>query len=171
MAIAAKDNCSVRPLTGRIVLMCLIAFFAIISLVNGIMIRFAVTTFGGVETSSSYQAGLAYTRESNAAHTQDALGWQVKASVRPSTGMTRIDIDARDAAGVALAGLQAVASFERPTDRRADQTVALHEDGSGHFRGSVAPITGQWDLIIELSRDGERLFRSRNRVVLNSGAS
>ena len=166
MAIPNGSSCR-RPVTGRLVLICLIAFFAVVSLANGIMIRAAVTTFGGVETASSYQAGLAYAREANAAHAQDALQWQVKANVRPAVGATRIDVEARDAAGVALAGLQAAARFERPVDRRADQVVTLHEDASGQFRGTVAPITGQWDLVIELSRGGERVFRSRNRVVLN----
>lgn len=163
-----STNCTgTRPLSGRTVLFCLIAFFAVISLVNGIMIRAAVSTFGGVETASSYQAGLAYAREADAAHAQDALNWQVKASVRPSAGMTQVEIDARDAAGAALAGLQAVARLERPTDRRADQAIAMREESAGQFRGTAGPVAGQWDLVIELSRDGARVFRSRNRVVLN----
>jgi nitrogen fixation protein FixH len=163
----ANDNKMPRPVTGRMVLFCLIAFFGVVAGVNAFMVHAAVSTFGGVETASSYQAGLAYTRDADAAHAQDALGWKVKASVHPSAGTTRVEIDARDAAGLALTGLVGVARLERPTDRRADQTVVLREDGSGRFRGSAAPITGQWDLIIELSRGGERMFRSRNRVVLN----
>ena len=164
---AANNNSGPRPVTGRMVLACLIAFFGIVAGVNAIMIRVAVSTFGGVETASAYQAGLSYTREAHAAHTQDALNWQVKASVRASAGTTRVEIDARDAEGRALTGLQAAARLERPTDRRADQTVTLHEDGSGHFRGTAAPRSGQWDLVIELSSGNERVFRSRNRVVLN----
>jgi len=155
-----------RPLTGGMVLACLIGFFVVISIANGIMIRAAVTTFGGVETASSYQAGLAYARESAAAQAQNALRWQVKAAVQPSTGKTLVDIDARDAEGRPLSGLQATALLSHPTDRRADQAVVLNEDASGRFRGTVARIAGQWDLVIELSRGGERLFRSRNRVVL-----
>jgi nitrogen fixation protein FixH len=149
------------------VLACLVAFFAVVAGVNAIMIRAAVSTFGGVETGSAYQAGLSYAREANAAHKQDALRWQVKAIVHPSTGTTRVEIDARDAEGRVIQGLEAAARLERPTDRRADQVVALHENGSGHFRGTTAPLSGQWDLVIELSRGGERMFRSRNRVVLN----
>lgn len=160
-------NACTRPLSGRTVLLCLIAFFAVISLANGIMIRAAVTTFGGVETASAYQAGLAYAREAGAAHAQDALNWQVRAQVRPSAGTTRVEVDVRDAAGAAIAGLQASARLERPTDRRADQEVALHEDGAGRFRGTAGPFAGQWDLVIELSRGDARVFRSRNRVVLN----
>jgi hypothetical protein len=30
----------------------------------------------------------------------------------------------------------------------------------------VAIESGQWDLILELSRRGDRLFRSKNRVVI-----
>lgn len=162
--MAADD--SARPLSGRTVLLWLIAFFAVVSLANGILIRAAVTTFGGVETASSYQAGLAFTREAAAARAQDALHWQVKASVRPFAERTLVEIDARDAAGRPLPGLQASVNLSHPADRRADQPVTLSEDVSGHFRGTAAPIAGQWDVVIELSRDGERLFRSRNRVVL-----
>ena len=53
----ANDRVCQRPLTGRTVLICLIAFFAVVAIVNGIMIRAAISTFGGVETGSAYQAG------------------------------------------------------------------------------------------------------------------
>ena len=167
MACASSDGGCTRPLTGRAVLICLIAFFAVISIANGIMIRAAVTTFGGVETASSYQAGLAFARESAAAHAQDELRWKIKTKVRPSNGSTSVNVDARDAQGRPLAGLQATALLAHPTDRRADQTVLLNEGPSGQFYGTARAIIGQWDLIIELSRDGARVFRSRNRVVLN----
>ena len=162
----ARESCSTRPLTGRVVLACLIAFFTVISLANGIMIHAAVTTFGGVETASSYQAGLGYARDSAAAQAQTALRWQVKAAVQPAAAGTLVEIDARDAEGRPLSGLQASALLSHPTDRRADQTAVLNEAASGRFRGTVERIVGQWDLVIELSRNGERLFRSRNRVVL-----
>lgn len=161
----ANDNCA-RPLSGRTVLICLIAFFAVVSLANGIIIRAAVTTFGGVETSSSYQAGLAFARETAAVRAQDALHWQVKARVEPGADRTLVEIDARDAAGAPLSGLQADVNLAHPTDRRSDHRVTLSEGASGRFRGTAQPIAGQWDVVIELSRDGERLFRSRNRVVL-----
>jgi nitrogen fixation protein FixH len=155
-----------RPVTGRLVLICLIGFFAVVALANGIMIRAAVTSFGGVETASSYQAGLAFTREAAAARAQDERQWQVKAAVRRAGGATLVEIDARDAAGQPIAGLQASAQLAHPTDRRADQALTLSEPTPGRFRGTAGPIAGQWDLVIELSRDGTRLFRSRNRVIL-----
>jgi nitrogen fixation protein FixH len=162
----ASESCRIRPLTGRFVLVCLIAFFAVISLVNGIMIRAAVTTFGGVETASSYQAGLAYARESAAAEAQNAARWQVRASVDPLGEKTLVDVHARDAEGRPLAGLQATVRLAHPADRRADRPVAMVEEPVGHFCGTVERLAGQWDIVIDLSRGGERLFRSRNRVLV-----
>jgi nitrogen fixation protein FixH len=60
-----------------------------------------------------------------------------------------------------------VASLHRPTDRRGDLAITLSEEGAGQFRGTGPAAIGQWDLLIDLSREGERLFRSRNRVILN----
>jgi nitrogen fixation protein FixH len=156
-----------RQLTGRTVLICLIAFFAVIAAVNAFMIRAAVTTFGGVEAKNAYQAGLNYAREIEAARTQDTLHWQVKANVRRSGDGTAITIDARDAAGTPVAGLEAKLTLSHPLDRRVDRDVTLREEATGRFSGATAFAAGQWDLNIELSRDGQRLFRSRNRVVLN----
>lgn len=163
----ATDECACeRPLSGRFILVCLIVFFAVISLANGIMIHAAVTTFGGVETSSSYQAGLKFSRENAAVRAQDALHWQVSASARPEGEHTVVRIAVRDAAGRSIPGLTATAVLSHPTDRRADEYVTLSENAAGDFRGAAAAIAGQRDLIIELSSGGERVFRSRNRVVL-----
>jgi nitrogen fixation protein FixH len=155
-----------RQLTGRGVLLCLLGFFGVVFAVNGIMIRAAVSTFSGVETSSSYQAGLAFERDAVAAHAQDELHWQVKANIRPVAGAILVEVDARDAAGRPLSGLEARVVLHHPTDGRADQTVAVSEDTAGHFRGTTTAAAGQRELMIELSRAGERLFRSQNRVIL-----
>ena len=164
--IASETRCR-RPLTGRTVLICLVAFFAIVAAVNGIMIRAAISTFGGVETGSAFQAGQAFKHDIEAARAQESRHWQVKANVRPADGGTLVEIDARDESGKPLAGLEAVASLHRPTDRRGDLAIVLGEEGAGRFRGTGPAAIGQWDLLIDLSRNGERLFRSRNRVILN----
>ena len=38
--------------------------------------------------------------------------------------------------------------------------------GAGVFHGAVAAQPGQWDLIVDLYRGGERVFRSQSRVTL-----
>jgi nitrogen fixation protein FixH len=161
------DNEAPRRLTGRMVLLCLFGFFGVVFGVNGILIHEALSTFGGVDTDSAYQAGQMFEHDVAMAKAQDALQWRVEAKVTPMPdGAKRIDVVARDAAGQPLNGMTLSAVFERPIDRRLDRDVAVTEDAPGRFHGSADIASGQWDLVIELSRQGDRQFRSRNRVVL-----
>lgn len=151
-----------RPLTGRTVLLCFVAFFGVVFTANFFLIRAAVTSFGGVETESSYKAGLAFKAESEAAAAQEARHWQVAAHI----GDGRVEMNARDAQGLPLAGLDVAMRFHHPTDRRLDVTLDPVPAGAGVWRAAEDVPPGQWDLVIELSRDGERLFRSTNRVIV-----
>ena len=102
------------------------------------------------------------------AKAQDAQHWQVDAKVTPRGDGSARPRHRRARRGRAqpLTGMAATAMFARPTDRRLDRTVTVSEDAPGHFHGSTDVAAGQWDLVIELSRQGERLFRSKNRVVI-----
>jgi nitrogen fixation protein FixH len=157
-----------REITGRMVLFCLLGFFAVVFAVNGVMIHEALSTFGGVETESAYQAGRKYEEDVAMARAQDARQWRVDAKVEPMPdGTARLDIVARDNAGHPLAGLDATAEFARPTDSRLDRRISVSESSAGRFRGGTEALpAGQWDLVIELSRHGDRLFRSVSRIVL-----
>lgn len=149
------------------VLICLVAFFGIIAAVNAVMITAAVTTFGGVETESSYKAGLAFAREITASREQAARRWQVSAKLSPGPDKAAsVDISVRDAEGRPQTGLDATIRLVHPTDRRSDRIAAVTEQGAGTFRGTVSADPGQWDLVIELAHQGERVFRSKSRVTL-----
>jgi len=160
------DNVARQPreVTGRMVFVWIVGFFAIVALVNAVMIRAAVSTFGGVETENAYQAGLAFEREIAAAAAQDALHWSVQARVAAGTGGTELEVIATDAVGRPLTGLTATGRLVHPTDKRVDHVVALREREPGRFNGATESVVGQWALVIELSRDGTRMFRSRNRL-------
>lgn len=158
-----------RELTGRMVLICLVGFFAVIFSVNAVMVTAALTTFGGLETASSYKAGLAFAQEIAASRAQEARHWQVIAELHPQPdGQVRIDVAARDGAQQLLVGYSATAVLAHPTSRRLDRDIDLQSRGAGRFGGTAAATPGQWDLVIELTRDGERLFRSRQRVQLKA---
>lgn len=159
-------NAKSKELSGRAVLFSMIAFFAVVAGVNGIMVTAAVRTFGGVETESSYKAGLAFAREIAAANAQEARHWQVRASVVRSGDEARIELVTRDAGDQPLGNIVALVRLAHPIDRRLDQAVEMTADGTGRFRGTAAFVAGQWDLVIDLDRGGERMFRSRNRVIL-----
>jgi nitrogen fixation protein FixH len=157
-----------RELTGRTVLLCLVCFFAVVASVNAVMMTAAVTTFSGVETVNSYQAGVSFAREEAAAEAQESRRWRVNSSLRPqANGLTQVVLSAQDHDGHPLAGLEAAVSLIHPNDRRLDRSVTMQRNATGRFSGVVTPSPGQWDLVIELSHDGERLFRSKERIILH----
>jgi nitrogen fixation protein FixH len=158
-----------RPITGRFVLIAVVSFFAVVITVNVVMMRLAIATLPGTEVDSAYSASLAYQREINAAHRQDDRNWKVDAHIeRAADGSARLNVQARDANGAVLTGLSVSGRLERPTDRRADQPFEFETRGGGDYRGTARGVAaGQWDLVIEADRSGERVFQSRNRIVLN----
>ncbi len=158
-----------RPLTGGTVLFLLVAFFGIVIGANLVMMKFAIQTLPGTEVDSAYRASLAYEGEIAAARAQDGRKWHVDARVvRAANGGATLRVEARDDSGRPLSGLKFQGRFERPTDRRADQEVALAETGIGIYSGSADLIApGQWDLVLQGDRAEQRMFLSRNRVLLN----
>jgi nitrogen fixation protein FixH len=154
-------------MTGAKVLIWLVAFFGVVFAVNTVLVRAAISTFGGVETTSSYQAGLKFETDVATAQRQDALHWQVAGKlVRDKAGLAALDVAARDEKGAPLAGLTADARLAHPADERLDHVIPLRPAGAGSFRGSAEAPAGQWDLVIDLYRGEARVFRSRSRVTL-----
>ena len=160
---------SPKPLTGAKVLFMLVAFFGVVIGVNLIMMRLAIQTLPGTDVDSAYTASLAYEKEIAAAYDQNARSWKVDAHIqREANGGATLQVDARDQNGKPMSGLKFQGRFERPTDRRADQPVALAEMGIGIYRGNAPLIaSGQWDLVLEGVAGGRRMFLSKNRVMLN----
>jgi nitrogen fixation protein FixH len=158
-----------KPLTGTKVLVILVAFFGVVFGVNGIMMKLAIETLPGTEVDSPYAAGLVYEKEINAARDQAARMWQVNANIkRGADGAATLQVEARDASGQPLTGLKFKGTLERPTDKRADTPVELSEVGIGIYRGNATAVAaGQWDLVLEGDARGERMFLSKNRVILN----
>jgi nitrogen fixation protein FixH len=158
-----------RPLTGTKVFLMLVAFFGVVIGVNVTMMKLAIATLPGTDVDSPYAAGLTYDREISAAQDQAARNWQVNAHIeRRADGGATLQVEARDASGRPVTGLKFGGRLERPTDKRADLAVELAEAGIGIYRGNAASVApGQWDLVIEGDAKGERVFLSRNRVILN----
>lgn len=162
-----QDANKPRELTGRAVLLWFLAFFGVVFAVNGIMVKAATSTFGGVETQSSYKAGLMFEQEAAKARAQDDLHWQVGGRLtRDRAGDAVLDVTVRDSRGNAVGGLTADARLAHPADERLDHDIVLSMIGPGAFHGAAQAQAGRWDLIVDLYRGGERVFRSRSEIVL-----
>ena len=158
-----------RVLTGRAVLICLVSFFAVVFGVNGLMMKLALDTMPGTEVDSSYRAGSNFNAEVQAARRQAERGWRVNGlAARTADGRAIVRVEARDKTGALMTGLAFSARLERPTDKRADRSIALAEQQAGLYGGEAADIAaGQWDLVLEADRGAERLYLSRTRVLLD----
>jgi len=151
-------------LTGRKVLLILVAFFGVVMVVNVVMVRAAISTFGGVDTPSSYQAGLAFKAEEAAAAEQNARRWQVTATISGMAQGAKVMVAVLDEAGRPVTGDAVVATLAHPIDERRDIVLTLTEMAPGVYSGTAQTEPGQRNLDIEIRHGGERLFRSINRV-------
>ena len=165
MATTAPTGRSPRPITGRTVLLYFVSFFGIIFAMNFYMVRVAISSFSGVETESAYKAGLSFKNDVAVAHAQDARHWSVEASLQRGD-TADITITARDAQDRALAGLTPEIHLAHPTDKRRDLPLEFVEPAPGRFKSLTPMPDGQWDLVIDLKRDRESVFRSKSRISL-----
>jgi len=149
------------------VLFYLLGFFGFVFAVNGVMIRAATSTFAGLETGSSYKAGLQFKQEMQSAERQATLHWTVDGRLtRNGDGQAVLDVNVRDDKGLAVAGVTGAARLAHPATAQLDHDVALNPAGAGALRGATRAQPGQWELIIDPIAAGERVFRSRSRVTL-----
>jgi nitrogen fixation protein FixH len=156
-----------RPLTGRTVFLCLLGFFGVVAAVNGVLVRAATSTFGGIETENAYKAGLNFGRDIAAARAQDALHWHVDGKVAlDASGTATTELTINDENGQPVNSIEVTGQLLHPTDRKLDHTFAMVQTGLGHFRGTAAAAPGQWDFVISIDRNSERAFQSRTRVLL-----
>jgi nitrogen fixation protein FixH len=158
----------VRPLTGRVVLLSLLGFFAVVIGVNAVMIALAIGTMPGLETEKPYQVGVGYNAEIQTARDQAARHWTVVSHAgREGSGRVSITVEPRAADGAPVSELAMTVRLVRPTDQRADRALSLQERDRGTYLGETADVApGAWDMEIEAQRGPERLFRSRNRITL-----
>ncbi len=155
-----------NKLTGRRVLAMLVAFFGFVMVVNFAMMEAAISTFGGVDTKSSYEAGRVFETEVARAAAQQERQWNVVEHVTPSGDEQVLSLELRDADGSPVTGVDVQAKFAHPVDERRDVVVALSETGPGTFHGKGLVSPGVWQLDLIVSRSGEQLFRSQNRIIV-----
>ena len=145
----------------------LVAFFGLVMIVNVVMVDAAISTFGGVDTPSSYQAGLNYKKEEAEANAQRTLGWEVDGHLAPAgSGHSTLTVTIVDKTGEPVSGVDVAARLEHPVDARRDVVFAMNPMGHGTYSGTAGATAGQWRLDIDVTRDGVRMFRSRNHVMV-----
>jgi len=158
-----------RVLTGRAVLVMLLAFFLVTSSVNGVMMMLAIRTMPGVSVKNAYEASQAFNAEAARIAAQDALGLQVEVARAGLHSGGQFLLTVRDKEGNPATGLDGQLRIGRPVDQRFDVTLQLVAQGAGRYAAALPDLSlGQWDLTLELTRGGASLYRTHERVMISN---
>ena len=115
------------PLTGRHVLIAVLAFFGVVFAVNGVMTYIALDSFSGLATEDAYRKGLRYNEQLATADAQAAQGWRVKVDYREGSGSLRLTL--RDKDDLPLRSLQIEGIVGRPASAQHDRQPVLAHVG------------------------------------------
>ena len=138
-----------REFTGRKMLATVVAFFGVVIGVNLYMATQAVSTFPGLEVSSSYADSQDFNIRRDA---QEALGWTASVSVDTEAGILTLGLVDRDGALVVPAEFQAL--LTRPTNQTEDQVLDL-TPGTVSYTAPVDISPGRWRLrLTAIAEDG-----------------
>ncbi|WP_416896867.1 MAG: FixH family protein [Minwuia sp.] len=102
-----------RPVTGRTVLITIVAFFGVIIAVNLTLTVFALRSDNGLVVKNSYVASQNFNRNMAEARAQEELGWRL-AAIREN-GELIVRLHDRD--GIAVEGATVTAKVGQPGDR------------------------------------------------------
>lgn len=172
MPIELKAPLSATPkkewtVTGRFVLICFIAFFAVIIGVNAIMMTLAIRTFPGADARNGYEVSQNYNREIAAARLQTARGWSSDTVLARAGDAARLTVAYRSATGAAVSGLEVEARLKHPTDRKQDHVVALREFAPGVYQADENGLAdGFWGVSVVARQNGERMHQAETRLLL-----
>lgn len=136
-----------REFTGRHAAMILVGFFAIVIVVNLIMARYAVSTFGGALAENGYVASQDYNKWIAESAVQDKLGWTLTSKVEDG----HLLIDTK---GPGAPTLDVVA--QHPLGLVDDQKIAMVLIGPGQFRSAKPMPEGRWKLHVVMSQSGKK---------------
>ncbi len=141
--------------------------FAVVLAANAIMIYVATTTWTGIAVNRSYDKGLTYNRNLEAAARQAALGWEAALAAEVNAELAgTVKVALSDADGAPLREAEVLVAFERPTHEGHDFAVELSPNGAGSYSAPFsAPLPGVWNVRLIATRGADRFVTSERLVI------
>ena len=156
-----------QELSGRTVLVMLLAFFGTVFVVNAYFAAAAIQTYSGVVAQEPYRKGLTYNRRIAADQRQSVLGWTATVAA-DRDGRTRLELAGPDRRPVS--GLSVTAILGRPSTDAADRKLELIETMPGQYESHGAALDGGGWIVTIAARteqaEAEPVFQLRRRLWL-----
>lgn len=138
-------------ITGRKVLLMMVAFFGVIFAVNGVFLYFAIDSWPGLTSDKAYVEGLQYNQVLESAERQAAVGWTSSLAVETRDGGSAIRVTMTDASGDMLSGLKPMLSILRPVGQPDPILVAAHEVHPGVYETLMPTLeAGRWSIAVQV---------------------
>ena len=149
-------------LTGRHVLIAMLAFFGIVVGVNITFVHLALSTWTGLTDHDSYRTGLSWNRTLEQDAAQKALGWTTDIDSRSAWSEANqgwrlaVTLVVRDAHGRPVDGLVIDGEARHPVAEADDRTLTYAGTPGGVYAGTaILPGAGNWELkLIATAADG-----------------
>lgn len=144
-----RQTHSVGRFNGRHMTAILVAFFAIVFVVNFYMAHLAVSTFTGEVVENSYVASQHFNRWLDEARREDALGWHA-AAARSADGRVTVALT-NVPAGAVVQG-----TAWHPLGQQPDHVLHFALGTDGRFVSAEEVPAGRWTIRLEVIADGHR---------------
>jgi len=136
-----------KELTGRHVLLMLLAFFGVMLAVNTYFTVAAVKTFRGEDVKRSYRQGLDYNRTIQTRAQQSQLGWTVSANTQTLKNDTvEIVLRLNNENDRGIGNLEIKGQLSHRVDSRFDQDITFKAIGGGRYKAVAAGLEGPFTL-------------------------
>ena len=142
-----------KPLTGRKVLVIILAGFAVVVAANLSLAVSAITTNPGLEVRNGYVASQKFERRREL---QDSLGWTAGALYKD--GFLVVEIIAADGRPAELREFGAV--VRRPAHQREDRTPEFKFSGQ-HYSAPIDLARGRWNVDVKAASIDGQEFEQR----------
>jgi nitrogen fixation protein FixH len=120
-----------------------------------------------LQTQRPYETGLKFNHSIKSAQIQQEQHWQVSSRYeRLPDGRVNLSLSLRDNQGKAVDDVQSKVTLVSPVTAANDVRFDLVSQGAGDFGGTAKVDAGQWDLVIEIVKDKQEVFRSVSRISL-----
>lgn len=136
-------------LTGRGVLIWLLAFFGVIVAVDGYFIIASVATYRGEDEQKPYLQGVEYNATLARRAAQRRNGWTARITLGRHGAGACIDVVLTDRKGRPedIAGL--TGELRHPSDENRDRPLRFQALGQGRYEARIDGVTrGAWDVLI-----------------------
>lgn len=136
-----------KELTGRHVLLMLLAFFGVMLAVNAYFTVAAVKTFRGEDVKRSYRQGLDYNQTLQQRAQQSELGWEVAANTNVlADGTVDIILDFKNIDNRGIGSLVITGQLSHRVDSRFDQNITFQPIGGGRYKARKKDLEGPYIL-------------------------